>query len=55
MLQEGDVKATALSSEMHLKFLNAMISSGNHDYSIVDVTGKGVVIYTKKIDLTLYQ
>ncbi len=51
MLQEGAVKATALSSEMHLKFLNAMISSsGNHDYSIVDVTGKGVVIYTKKID-----
>ena len=48
MLQNEAVKKTALPTDMHLKFINGFVSSGNHDYSVVDITGNGVVMYTKK-------
>ena len=42
------VKATALPAEAHVAFLKSAISSGKHDYSQVDVSGKGVKIYASK-------
>ena len=49
MLQDEAVKKTALPPEKHLAFYKKMKESdGQHDYSIADLDGKGVTIYTKK-------
>jgi hypothetical protein len=43
------VKKTALPPEKHLAFYKKMKESdGLHDYSVADLDGKGVTIYTKK-------
>ena len=49
MLQDEAVKKTALPPEKHLAFAKKMKESdGQHDYSVADLDGKGVTIYTKK-------
>ena len=49
MLQDAAVKKTALPPEKHLVFYKKMKESdGQHDYSVADLEGKGVTIYTKK-------
>lgn len=49
MLQDEAVKKTALPPEKHLAFYKKMKESdGKHDYSVADLDGKGVTIYTKK-------
>ena len=49
MLQDEAVKKTALPPEKHLAFYKkAKESDGQHDYSVADLDGKGVTIYTKK-------
>ena len=49
MLQDAAVKKTALPPEKHLAFYKKMKESdGQHDYSVADLEGKGVTIYTKK-------
>ena len=49
MLQDEVVKKTALPPEKHLAFYKKMKESdGKHDYSVADLDGKGVTIYTKK-------
>jgi len=48
MLESDPVKKTSLSTEIHSKFFKQMSDTGKQDYSIVDTTGKGVIVYTKK-------
>ena len=49
MLQDPAVKKTALPPEKHLAFFKTMKETGGqHDYSVADLDGKGVTIYTKK-------
>ncbi len=49
MLQDAAVKKTALPPEKHLAFYEKIKESdGQHDYSVADLDGKGVTIYTKK-------
>ena len=48
-MKENDaVKQSYLPPENHLAFIKSYIQGGKHDYSAADLTGKGVVIYTKK-------
>ena len=47
-MKENDaVKQSYLPPENHLAFIKSYIQ-GKDDYSTADLTGKGVVIYTKK-------
>ena len=52
MLQDAAVKKVALPPEKHLAFYKGISDSGGqkHDYSVADLTGKGVTIYTRKQD-----
>ena len=48
-MKENDaVKQSYLPPENHVAFIKSATQSGKHDYSAADLTGKGVVIYTKK-------
>ena len=51
MLQDPPVKKTALAPEKHLAFYKSYSQpDGKHDYSVADLDGKGVTIYTRKED-----
>ena len=49
MLQDPAVKKTALPPEKHLAFYTSA-KEEKHDYSVADLDGNGVTIYTKKQD-----
>ncbi len=42
------VQASLLSYEAHAAFIKTFKETGKHDYSIADLTGQGVTIYSKK-------
>ena len=50
MKQTDAVKKTLLPDEAHVAFIKGYSESGTHDYSHADLTGKGVTIYTRKVE-----
>ena len=50
MKQTAAVKAVLLSDEAHAALIKSYKGTGKHDYSSADRTGKGVTIYTKKVE-----
>ena len=50
MFEDEAVKQTTFRPEQHLAFMMRMHElGGQHDYSLADMTGKGLIIYTKKV------
>ena len=50
MKQTDTVKKTSLPDEAYAAFFKSSSETGKHDYSHADVTGKGVTIYTRKVE-----
>lgn len=49
-MKENDVvKQSYLPTENHVAFIKSFTQGGKHDYGAADLTGKGVVIYTKEV------